>query len=125
MTTWSVELKVRFLSRLRWTIVPDKDEDGILVVRVAELPGLIAAGMNEKELSRAFHEALDAYLESVVSGGGEPLRPGHSPAMPWDEGAEVWAPTFVRVEPVALPSSPAVEESDLFSVENGAVLALG
>ena len=84
MTEWTLDQQRQYLLGLAWT-VQVTSEDGDLVARVAELPGLVAVGAKEKELQRELFAALEAMLDAMLVEGDPISVPGNA-ALPWDEG---------------------------------------
>ena len=83
---WTNEQKVRALLHLPWTVEPST-EDGVLIVRVKELPSVIATGATEEELERDYWESLQATLEVYV-GHDDPIPlPPRVANLPWENVA--------------------------------------
>lgn len=57
---------------MRFRVLLERDEDGIYVARVPELPGCISQGRTRKEALENVKEAIEAYLESLKK-HGEPI----------------------------------------------------
>jgi len=57
---------------LSYRVIIEKDEDGILVAKVPDLPGCCTEGKNKKELMKNVKEAIQAYLEALKE-HGEPV----------------------------------------------------
>jgi predicted RNase H-like HicB family nuclease len=57
---------------LKYRVIIEKDEDGILVARVPDLPGCATEGKTRQELMKNVKEAIQAYLE-VLKLHGEPV----------------------------------------------------
>jgi predicted RNase H-like HicB family nuclease len=61
---------------VNFRVIIEKDEDGILVARVPDLPGCATEGKTRAELMKNLKEAIQAYLESPKGTQIEPeLRP--------------------------------------------------
>lgn len=59
--------------RLPWTLQLERDEaDGVSILRVAELPSVLAAGETEAELDEFFWDALETTLIDYLA-DGEPI----------------------------------------------------
>ena len=54
---------------LKYRVIIEKDEDGILVARVPDLPGCATEGKTRKELMENVREAIQAYLEALKEHG--------------------------------------------------------
>ena len=57
---------------LRYRVIIEKDEDGILVAKVPDLPGCATEGKTRQELLKNVKEAIQAYLEALKE-HGEPV----------------------------------------------------
>jgi predicted RNase H-like HicB family nuclease len=57
---------------LRYRVIIEKDEDGVLVARVPDLPGCATEGRTRQELMKNVREAIQAYLEALKE-SGEPV----------------------------------------------------
>jgi hypothetical protein len=83
--TWNREEKLNYLLRLNWTIKREKDSDeGYTILRVAELPSVIATGddADPKSLEDDFWEALQATLEAALQFGDSVQVPAGT-KLPW------------------------------------------
>ena len=49
---------------LSYSVIIEKDEDGVLIVKVSDLPGCTTEGKTRKELMKNVKEAIQAYLEA-------------------------------------------------------------
>jgi len=91
---WTPASKLAYLIRLPWTVRTERDADeGYIVLRVAELPSVIATGNSNDELEKDFWESLQATLECALEFGDQIVLPAGMKA-PWDQPAS--APTPVR-----------------------------
>ena len=54
---------------LKYRVIIEKDEDGVLVARVPDLPGCATEGRTKAELMRNVKEAIQAYLEALKQHG--------------------------------------------------------
>ena len=59
---------------MRFTVVMEKDEDGIYVVTVPALPGCISDGRTVEEAMSNIKEAIRGFIEDMKS-DGEPIPP--------------------------------------------------
>ena len=59
MTTMAIKFKV----------IVERDEDGMYVAKVPDLPGCATEGKTKKELMRNVKEAIQVYLESLKKHG--------------------------------------------------------
>jgi predicted RNase H-like HicB family nuclease len=50
---------------LKYSVIIEKDEDGVLVARVPDLPGCATEGKTRAELMKNVKEAIQAYLEAL------------------------------------------------------------
>jgi len=50
---------------LKYRVIIEKDEDGILLAKVPDLPGCATEGKNRKTLMKNVREAIQAYLEAL------------------------------------------------------------
>lgn len=50
---------------LRYRVIIEKDEDGILVAKVPDLPGCATEGKTRQELMKNVKEAIEAYLRAL------------------------------------------------------------
>lgn len=57
---------------VNYRVIIEKDEDGILVARVPDLPGCATEGKTRAELMKNLKEAIQAYLEALKE-SGEPV----------------------------------------------------
>jgi antitoxin HicB len=57
---------------VNYRVIIEKDEDGILVGRVPDLPGCATEGKTKVELMKNLKEAIQAYLEALKE-HGEPV----------------------------------------------------
>jgi predicted RNase H-like HicB family nuclease len=54
---------------LSYRVIIEKDEDGVLVGRVPDLPGCATEGKTREELIQNVKEAIHAYLEALKEHG--------------------------------------------------------
>lgn len=54
---------------LSYRVIIEKDEDGVLVARVPDLPGCATEGKTKDELMKNIKEAIQAYLEALKEHG--------------------------------------------------------
>ena len=54
---------------LSYRVIIEKDEDGVLVARVPDLPGCVTEGKTKDELMKNIKEAIQAYLEALKEHG--------------------------------------------------------
>ena len=54
---------------LKYRVIIEKDEDGVLVARVPDLPGCATEGKTREELMVNVKEAIQAYLEALKEHG--------------------------------------------------------
>ena len=54
---------------LQYRVIIEKDEDGVLVAKVPDLPGCATEGKTRKELLKNVKEAIQAYLEALKQHG--------------------------------------------------------
>jgi predicted RNase H-like HicB family nuclease len=57
---------------LRYRVIIEKDEDGMLVTKVPDLPGCATEGKTRAELMKNVKEAIQAYIEALKE-QGEPV----------------------------------------------------
>jgi predicted RNase H-like HicB family nuclease len=57
---------------LRYRVIIEKDEDGVLVAKVPDLHGCATEGKTRQELMKNVKEAIEAYLEALKE-HGEPV----------------------------------------------------
>ena len=127
---WTPDQKLDYLLRLPWTIEPSLGEDGTYrVLRVRELPSVIATGTKDEELERDFWESLRASLEAYLHFGDPIPKPPPVQQLPWEgvsepepqsvtfavrELKQAWhvsrTPATAQREPLA-PSQPVQHES--------------
>jgi len=50
---------------LKYRVIIEKDEDGVLVAKVPDLPGCATEGRTREELMKNVKEAIQAYLEAL------------------------------------------------------------
>ncbi len=54
---------------LSYRVIIEKDEDGVFVGRVPDLPGCATEGKTREELMKNVKEAIQAYLEALKQHG--------------------------------------------------------
>ena len=54
---------------LRYSVIIEKDEDGMLVAEVPDLPGCATEGKTRAELMKNVKEAIQAYIEALKERG--------------------------------------------------------
>jgi predicted RNase H-like HicB family nuclease len=54
---------------LKYRVIIEKDEDGVLVAKVPDLPGCATEAKTKKELMANVKEAIQAYLEALKEHG--------------------------------------------------------
>ncbi len=59
---------------MKFRILIEPDEDGVLVATVPSLPGCVSQGATREEAVRNVREAIEGYLESLRE-RGEPIPP--------------------------------------------------
>jgi predicted RNase H-like HicB family nuclease len=59
---------------VKFRILIEPDEDGVLVATVPSLPGCVSQGATREEAVRNVREAIEGYLESLRE-RGEPIPP--------------------------------------------------
>jgi predicted RNase H-like HicB family nuclease len=50
---------------LSYRVIIEKDEDGVLIAEVSDLPGCATEGKTREERMRNVKEAIQAYLEAL------------------------------------------------------------
>ena len=53
------------MERMKYRVMIEKDEDGIYVAKVFDLPGCATEGKTLRELMKNVNEAILAYLEAL------------------------------------------------------------
>lgn len=89
---WTDEEKLKVLLRLPWTILAEPGDDpGERVLRVEELPDVIAMGQTDEELEADFWESLEASMTCYLEEGVRPPMPARTAGLklPWEVTAEV------------------------------------
>lgn len=59
---------------MKFRILIEADEDGVLVATVPSLPGCVSQGATREEAVRNAREAIEGYLDSLRE-RGEPIPP--------------------------------------------------
>jgi predicted RNase H-like HicB family nuclease len=54
---------------MKFRVMIEKDEDGVYVAQVPDLPGCATEGKTKKELMKNVKEAIQAYLEALKKQG--------------------------------------------------------
>ena len=54
---------------LTYRVIIEKDEDGVLIAKVPDLPGCATEGKTREELMKNVKEAIQAYLEGLKEHG--------------------------------------------------------
>lgn len=91
---WTPESKLAYLVRLPWTVITERDADqGYLVLRVTELPSVIATGDSNEELEKDFWEALQSTLECALE-FNDPIELPLGLKAPWEQPMST--PTPIR-----------------------------
>jgi len=81
---WTAESKLKYLLGLAWTVVAERDADeGYTILRVAEIPSVIATGNDDSTLENDFWEALQASLEAALE-FGDPINLPPGTKAPWE-----------------------------------------
>jgi predicted RNase H-like HicB family nuclease len=63
---------------VEYRVIIEKDEDGVLVARVPDLPGCATEGKTKQELMKNVKEAIQAYLEELkLHGDPVPVETVH------------------------------------------------
>ena len=57
---------------LRYRVIIEKDEDGMLIAKVPDLPGCATEGKTRLEVMKNVREAIQAYVEALKQ-HGEPV----------------------------------------------------
>lgn len=57
------------MERMKYRVMIERDEDGMYVAKVPDLPGCATEGKTRKELIRNVKEAIQAYLEALKKHG--------------------------------------------------------
>jgi len=64
--------RVPYTRVLSYRVIVEKDEDGVLIAKVPDLPGCATEGKTREELMKNVKEAIQAYLEALKQ-HGEPV----------------------------------------------------
>ena len=83
--TWTTERQIALLMRLPWTIVAT-DEDGERVLRVREIPSVIATGTDPETVEAEFWESLRESLAAYLHFGDPIPKPPGVRLLPWEPG---------------------------------------
>ena len=65
------------MSKIKFRVHIEQDEDGIFVAEVPALPGCISQGSTRKEALENAQEAMELYIESLEA-HGDPIPPAIS-----------------------------------------------
>ena len=57
--------RVPYTRMLSYRVIIEKDEDGVLIAKVPDLPGCATDGKTREELMKNVKEAIQAYLEAL------------------------------------------------------------
>lgn len=57
------------MEKIKYRVIIERDEDGVYVARVPDLPGCATEGNTKKELMKNIKEAIHAYLEALKKQG--------------------------------------------------------
>ena len=57
------------MERMKYRVIIEKDEDGVYIAKVPDLPGCATEGKTRKELMKNVKEAIQAYLEALKKHG--------------------------------------------------------
>ncbi len=57
------------MEKIKYRVIIEKDEDGVFVAKVPDLPGCATEGKTKKELLRNVKEAIKAYVEALKKDG--------------------------------------------------------
>ena len=93
---WTTEEKLAYLMRLPWTI-ETAPEDDYTVLRVKELPSVIATGKTGEELEADFWESLRATLEAYTHYDDPIPLPTEVTRLPWQRRSAAAVRADVRV----------------------------
>ncbi len=58
---------------MKYTVILEKDEDGIYVASVPALPGCISDGKTVEEALANIREAIQGFIDDMKSRGGQSL----------------------------------------------------
>jgi hypothetical protein len=113
---WDQQRKLDYLLRLPWTISPELTPEGDRLLRVRELPSVIASGDSDEEIERDFWDSLETTLRSYLHFGDDiPLPEGLTP--PWKQAAPVPAAPRRRAFLVVNDQTQGIDPPDTASVE--------
>ena len=62
------------MSKIKFRVHIEQDEDGIFVAEVPALPGCVSQGSTRKEALENAQEAMEVYIESLEA-HGDPIPP--------------------------------------------------
>ena len=54
---------------MRYTVILERDEDGMLVAHVPALRGCVSQGKNKREAMKNVKEAIALYVETLIENG--------------------------------------------------------
>lgn len=57
------------MSKMSYRVIIERDEDGIYVAKVPDLPGCATEGKTKKELMKNVKEAIQAYVKALKKDG--------------------------------------------------------
>ena len=55
--------------RKSFKVIVERDEDGVFIARVPELPGCVSDGRTKREALKNVKEAIEGYLETLKDEG--------------------------------------------------------
>lgn len=65
---------------MKYTVILERDEDGVYIATVPVLPGCVSDGKTKEETLRNIREAIEVYIESLRA---------HNEAIPQETGREI------------------------------------
>ena len=82
---WTSTQKLRYMVGLNWTVTVERDPDeGYVILRVKELPSVIATGATNDALENDFWESLEATLQAALE-FGDPVQLPVGQKAPWEQ----------------------------------------
>lgn len=101
-TDWTKEQKLAALMALPWDVRVERDEEGDLFARIAEIPDAVADGATERELGRELWQSLYASLVLRLD-RGDPIPLPAKSALPWEMLASpAWHPASAVAAPFVI-----------------------
>lgn len=86
---WTPKQKLKYLSSLNWTVTVERDPDeGYVILRVKELPAVIATGKDNQALEEDFWESLEASLQCALE-FGDPIQLPNGGKAPWEQPTQL------------------------------------